>query len=348
LITDIALSSPFLKGLKMVSNTNQWNDVDAQAMSESIRQLHSLDDLDIHHYDHRVMAPSHIAGFSKLRYLIIDSLDGVVLQPPSRPSPVLDMQLGTTMDSPLNFHHLLSMLCPSQLQTLYLTMHGTSASSSSLAHWKLCFDTLSVYSLHTLQVIFISIEEIPTEAADLAIFRPLLAIRTLKTLVIRGFRHTLGDDDLEQMALAWPQLEDIALYDGTPTSATTPCSRITMNGIATLLKHCPMLSTLGLTIDASTTHPQFISNHVGVRNEAITTIIVGNSLIGNPVEVARSLYRILPNLTKVKMWRGDGTRCLATAEGTPPPHAPDYHSWWIAVLQILETLRREGRNNICG
>jgi hypothetical protein len=316
----------------MEFNTNEWNDVDAQAMSESIRQLHNLEDLDICGYDHRVIAPSHITGLSKLRYLTIDDFDGVALQPPSCPSQVLKLHLRSTEDSPLNFHRLLSMLCPSQLQDLHLTTSIDSASPPSAAHWQLCFDTLSVYSLHTLQVIVNVSVHTFTEAADFATFRPLLAVRSLKTLLIWQLRHTLGDDDLERMALAWPQLESFGLLDCTLISATTPCDRITLYGIATLLKHCPMLSNLHVTIDARTTNPRFITDHAGVRNETITSIDVGSSPIGDPTEVARILHSILPNLMKIRM-----------RYKNLHPHAQEYLSRWTTVLQVLETLRRESR-----
>ena len=327
LLSDIGHSAPFLKSLTMNDNTEELDDNLIQAISDLISQSRHLAKLDVEFYPRHTIA--HIARSAKLRVLKINHLNGVVLESLDASSTISEMDL-TTDECPLNFYRFLCTLCPCGLCELYLTVCDTSDSSSSVDGWKQCFDTLSVYCSSTLEHLHIDHQETFIDVADWMTFRPLLTIRCLKTLLIQGFAYTLRDDDLEQMALAWPQLQSFRLlaYFATPPSPP----RITLSGITTLLKHCPMLQSLGLIFDARIIDTQVITEPTDVVcNRIIKVLDVGNSPINDTMEVAKFLHGILPRLGDINTQYIDNL-----------PHIRGlYSSQWGTVRQLLSTFQME-------
>jgi hypothetical protein len=152
----------------------------------------------------------------------------------------------------------------------------------------------------------------------------------------------LGDDELERMALAWPKLDslNLILHGARPT--TTPPPRITLHGLATLLKHCPMRSELTLVLDARNIGTPIVNDRTDdICNRMITRLDVNDSPIGDPGDVARFLYRILPNLEGIDMCYGSRYAHYDVAQLSPL--AQDYYSRWTDVSEMLETLQRESR-----
>jgi hypothetical protein len=78
----------------------------------------------------------------------------------------------------------------------------------------------------------------------------------------------------------------------------------------------------------------------------ITKLEVGDSPIWDSGEVARFLYRILPNLEDIDKWYGDRYAHLGMPPVTLAPLSPlaqDYNSRWTNVAQMLKTLQRESQ-----
>ena len=327
LLSDIRHSAPFLKSLTIDEHGEQSDGSVVQAISNLISQLHHLEKLDIEFYPRHSIA--HIARSTKLRVLKINHLNGVVLESLGTSSSLSEMGL-ITDECPLNFHRLLCTLRPCGLRELYLTVRYASISSSPIDGWRQCFDTLSVYCSSGLEHLHIDHQATFIDMADWMAFRPLLTIRCLKTLLVQGFTYTLGDGELEQMALAWPQLQSFRFlaYSSTPESPP----RITLSGIATLLKHCPMIRSLGLTFDARIIDTLVVTESTDVScNRIIKGLDVGLSPIEDPMEVAKYLHSILPRLRNIN------TQYIDHIPYRPGP----YSSKWATVRQLLSTFQME-------
>ncbi|KAG2357956.1 hypothetical protein BDR07DRAFT_1418929 [Suillus spraguei] len=110
---------------------------------------------------------------------------------------------------------------------------------------------------------------------------------------------TINDQDLVRAAKSWPKLKKLRLADeGRWITPARP--KITLDGFASLLLHCPDLCSLGIGMDAtsySVVTPEVPGS--GVVNTKITTLSVGASLIESPLAVAAFLSSVLPNLKNI-------------------------------------------------
>jgi hypothetical protein len=116
----------------------------------------------------------------------------------------------------------------------------------------------------------------------------------------------LDDARLSQMAQAWPHLQVLDLQSPVSGVADTD---VTLGGILPVLKYCPELRELALTVDGTgylCADPQCKSHPErpwqGISNHNITTLTVGNSAIDSAEGVAQFLSHILPNLREIVSW----------------------------------------------
>ncbi|KAF9226224.1 hypothetical protein BS17DRAFT_776903 [Gyrodon lividus] len=117
----------------------------------------------------------------------------------------------------------------------------------------------------------------------------------LTQLSINVSSFAIDDEDLEALSKAFPKLEILEIV---ANSGDEP-SRITLDGLIPLLKHCPNLCTLNISIDAS-----HVTDHIdrpgdGVCNNRITELSLYNSPIGDVGRVAFFLSHILPNVRTI-------------------------------------------------
>ncbi|KAH9834024.1 uncharacterized protein C8Q71DRAFT_909059 [Rhodofomes roseus] len=118
---------------------------------------------------------------------------------------------------------------------------------------------------------------------------------------------TLDDDTLKEMAMAWPQLQQLELKSIAEYPWRTPTAT-TLEGVAHVARYCPLLSKF--TIDVNTTSTD-ISSHArpggGHCNRTLQKIAFGqSSALGSPAKIAAFLFAIFPNLQRINM--GDETR----------------------------------------
>ncbi|KAH7916506.1 hypothetical protein BJ138DRAFT_282798 [Hygrophoropsis aurantiaca] len=137
---------------------------------------------------------------------------------------------------------------------------------------------------------------------DITTLQPLLVFSKLKHVCLDDLcSFDLNDDALTELANAWPHLEELVLNHCTGWRRT---SGITFKGLASLLRACPMLHTLALSIDA--TQLSFISSTSPgevIQNDRIKTIDLGDSIIENPAAVALILDDLFWALKHVDAWR---------------------------------------------
>ncbi|KII95721.1 hypothetical protein PLICRDRAFT_227065 [Plicaturopsis crispa FD-325 SS-3] len=157
--------------------------------------------------------------------------------------------------------------------------------------------------------------------------QPLLSCRQLERFYwdcADGF--DLDDADVTTMATAWPSLRWLELSSpaGLPVS-----SRITLQGLSTLLQLCPALKGLCLVIDA--THTDVLPVAAPL-NSALEHIFLGNSPIADAEAVAAVLSRVLPHLSEVDtVWE----RFTLAEDFEDEELAEEYDARWREVKNLL-------------
>ncbi|KAG1870205.1 hypothetical protein DFJ58DRAFT_723102 [Suillus subalutaceus] len=136
-------------------------------------------------------------------------------------------------------------------------------------------------------------------------FGPLRLLRNLTHFDVEAAcTISISDDELSELVKAWPKLKIFRLgCYRDPASTVLP----TFHGLVNVLRLCPELASLSLVIDTT----QFDGIDVkspgsGIRNNGLQELVLGNSLIGSPLDVALVLSSLLPNLPEVNLspWIG--------------------------------------------
>jgi len=136
-----------------------------------------------------------------------------------------------------------------------------------------------------------------------SILTPYLALRNLRvldlTLAPRSYSPMFTDDELEQMAKAWPYLEKLHIK-GYANGWILP-TKLTLGCIVRLIRHCPKLVAFSLVFDAMKVPEANFTNADGsiVRNGSIQSLDVGNSPISSSHQVAAYLGRLMPALREI-------------------------------------------------
>ncbi|KAH9932319.1 uncharacterized protein B0H18DRAFT_1115985 [Fomitopsis serialis] len=228
-----------------------------------------------------------------------------------------------TIEAPPSFRALTSLQlagdpgnsCMSVLATSYFPaleeLYIKAAAFGPLDHiFRTIHDHCSHTSLHTLHVTDgVKLREDTPDFEPLAHpahFRYLHAFRGLEEVWIETLHGILlTDDDLRDMALAWPRLRALRLLPsenllpGPPTFEPAG----TLAGLAHFALHCPDLGSLAIAIDTSEAHKMDILSAFPAlleRVSALTHLLLGQcEPMGKPEAIATSLAIIFPNLEEV-------------------------------------------------
>ncbi|EIW83503.1 hypothetical protein CONPUDRAFT_152522 [Coniophora puteana RWD-64-598 SS2] len=99
--------------------------------------------------------------------------------------------------------------------------------------------------------------------------QPLMSFSRLESLMISGKRLVLiKDDELLELASAWPQLRVLGINAKAGWIVT---SRVTFIGLAKLIEVCPLLMNLYISIDTSSPTDNIISNYRDNMDRASST-----------------------------------------------------------------------------
>ncbi|KIJ57660.1 hypothetical protein HYDPIDRAFT_120487 [Hydnomerulius pinastri MD-312] len=143
---------------------------------------------------------------------------------------------------------------------------------------------------------------------------PLLSFTRLCELDLElGNPLSLNDEELATLARAWPCLEVLKVNCSSQWRVDPSSNPVTLNGLVSLLRICPMLCELGLPIDAREVPlpsldpraPQVPSSSGaqhgswGIHNAKIKTLHLPESPIKDPASVATFLAELLPSLGDV-------------------------------------------------
>ncbi|KAG2154389.1 uncharacterized protein EDB93DRAFT_1131952 [Suillus bovinus] len=136
-------------------------------------------------------------------------------------------------------------------------------------------------------------------------FGPLRLLRNLTYFDVEAAcTISISNDGLGELVKAWPKLTTFRLNCyRDPTSTVLP----TFHGLINVLRLCPELVSLSLVIDTTQLDGIDIkSPGNGIGNNGLQDLVLGNSPISSPLDVALVLSSLLPNLMGVNLspWIG--------------------------------------------
>ena len=177
----------------------------------------------------------------------------------------------------------------------------------------------------------------PHSAATIRDLRPLFNFAHLRVLSLEGLSSfTFDDDDIAELASAWPDIEELALS----TCADHPIASLpTFQSLIHLVRACPKLRALSLVVDttnllAPSRYLSTAGQTLEVRSHVLADLCLGNSPISSPVAVAYVLHRLYPALKQVDLsvWNKEPLNRL--------PRRDRYEVCWGMVNIELQNLRR--------
>ncbi|KAG1857703.1 hypothetical protein DFJ58DRAFT_878111 [Suillus subalutaceus] len=132
------------------------------------------------------------------------------------------------------------------------------------------------------------------------IFTPLYPCRNLTRLLIEnGCDISMTDKELRKLIRAWPKLEVLAISRFVSIKDT---AIPTFHALISLPQLCPALTSLTLVIDTTLRHGiDLKSPSGGIRNQNLKNLVLGNSPVDSPAQVALILNGLFPNLKKIDL-----------------------------------------------
>ncbi|EIW83530.1 hypothetical protein CONPUDRAFT_152548 [Coniophora puteana RWD-64-598 SS2] len=323
---------------KLETLTFSYRDVDdlwpaevTSAFGDAVSQLPRLQE-----YDGPLLYHTPPRGLSSLSLLQRISLDmhfapiqGLHLSLNSLPFPALsDLKLHiTSIDNALNFLHAVDSAAQShRFQPGSIAVHFNYVPSTEDVN-NAC-SILSAYQ--RFKPLSIAFRHDPVEDDDeelgkdgvttLEMFRPLLCNTFIKKLDSDIFRQvSLTDADIVEMGNAWPQLEVLSVNG--ETHAWGRSLQITLDGVQRLLKACPCLSELALSIrvnNAERNRPEWqleqLDRMVDRRNVALRSFNDLESQIEDLTLFCIVFSQLAPNATVGPEWQQPDPLSLAVKE----------------------------------
>ncbi|KAI9571743.1 hypothetical protein HD554DRAFT_1815288 [Boletus coccyginus] len=174
----------------------------------------------------------------------------------------------------------------------------------------------------------------PNSASTIRDVRPLFSFSHLRVLSLEGLStFTFDDDDIAELASAWPNIEELALS----TFVDHPIASLpTFQSLICLVHSCSKLRALSLVIDTTKLDPPLLHT-VGcdVWSDVLEELCVGNSPVGSPIIVAHILHTLYPGLKQVDLsvWSKEPLNRL--------PRRGRYEVSWGTVNIELQNLREK-------
>jgi hypothetical protein len=172
----------------------------------------------------------------------------------------------------------------------------------------------------------------PNSEATMRDARPLLSFTNLRVVSLEGLStFALDDDDIAELASAWPDIEELALS----TFVDHPVASLpTFQSLIRLVCSCPKLRALSLVVDTTKlATPSLYAVGRDVRSDILDKLCLGNSPISSPAAVAHVLHNLYPALKQVDLsvWNMEPLDRL--------PRRDRYEVCWGTVNIELENLR---------
>ncbi|KAJ7224925.1 hypothetical protein B0H12DRAFT_1328790 [Mycena haematopus] len=232
---------------------------------------------------------------------------------------------------------LLKFFWKTPLETLII--HNSSCTPmTKMAAWEF-YSSLGAHCSHAsllkivdgglTYVMEASPEQITTYSVGGDVLQPLFSFTNLHQVELR---HTVGfdldDATILDMARSWPRITALTLEASTTRHMP---SRVTLGGLYAFAEHCPRLSSLGITFDATSIPHTPLSGEIRTRQLCFMSLHVYCSPIGDPERVAEFLFSMFPRLRIIHT-------SYPMAAGTVPEDVFDSHTLWKDVSRRLKAL----------
>lgn len=299
-------------------------------VAQSISQLHRLQGLFV--WDLGNQGNEHLMQLPALRTLWLDLKASSAW---GRRSPLqlpgfrdLD-SLILLIDNLEHASHFLSSLQVIESENIGIrstAAHPSTRSSTTLSQF---FAILGETCDHNNLISF-SLLESTKVSTNLEIFKPLYTCHNLTRLLVEhSWNISMADEDLCQLVRGWPKLQVLNISRFVAINETTIP---TFHGLISLLGLCPALTSITLVID--TTELDGIDLKTpggGICNNHLEKLVLTNSPMESPLNVALILSGLFPNLLKVDLGCWDS----APKNLLPPKQSATQLEQWQAVNLFL-------------
>jgi hypothetical protein len=142
--------------------------------------------------------------------------------------------------------------------------------------------------------------EIQDRDSLVGVLRPLLACTHLTELIVETVGEiaileeavdlcsALSDDDVDEMALAWPQLQVLTIRNSLLQHESFIETQLTQRALASLFDHCPSLRSLTLTVGFQHLH----ESHAPHPARMLERVNFANSAVDDPAALAKWLENV--------------------------------------------------------
>ncbi|KAG2143795.1 uncharacterized protein EDB93DRAFT_1251848 [Suillus bovinus] len=241
----------------------------------------------------------HLATSSKLTHLTIQVDEkndyGALMKLASQPVFTTLQGLDITATHTLHCIHILEIAELPSLRSLRIHSTETGLTDVELHQ---CF---SIISCHCPSLRHLRMKELQVSPPKFPVGYTI-TFDTMKTLFslchLEGLHLdttctlSLNDNDLAQLAGTWLKLRILELE--TENGWRQP-SKITLQGFAELLRRCPVLSVVGLAMNACAPDIDHRRPGGGIRRNGLETLRVADSKVTGPLSVAAFLSDVAPN-----------------------------------------------------
>jgi len=313
LALEVPLHSPNLRSLHLVESTGSiWNvSHKAQfidALTELLENL-KLEEFICNWFPLSEGMLSGVLGMPDLStvaiYATMPDLAQVMHTHPIQDVHIRRFALYTPLLVPSQLPHIISSLRPSKLKALCITARCTSCNTKELtAVISTLVNTCSPKHLTEFYIDSGRHDPVDVAAAamDFKMLKPLLQFVHLRRISLPSHPFDLTDAEVKDMALAWPNLEDLyywAYKYAPPEGSTNTGPRTSLRGLLWLATLCPKLITLTFPFRSSSVDAEFFTEDEMALAEGhhLNILDVGFSEIESAEQVALFVNTVFPNLT---------------------------------------------------
>ncbi|KAJ7126028.1 hypothetical protein C8R44DRAFT_733946 [Mycena epipterygia] len=242
-----------------------------------------------------------------------------VPESPQSPSTVLTLRSFT----PFQPRHEISEIADSERRAVSLFRYPSSLSASSLAK-------LTLHNNYDSNV-----PDAANHVIEIQSLRTLFGFVNLTSIsILSPIGIDLDNTTVLDLARAWPRIETLEL---SSYYCASPRPRVTLECLHSFARHCPHLRALTMTLDGTVIPVvgaphrvcQHQLDHLGVEYSAIST----------PIEVARLLSAVFPNLKDIGTDREDqDNEDLDEGKMVRYDQAITFHNLWKEVEGLLPHL----------
>ncbi|KAJ7042331.1 hypothetical protein C8F04DRAFT_1390734 [Mycena alexandri] len=314
-----------------------WDDADAErhAASVLIQQLRHLQELCVKNLNQAAF--EYLRRLPTLTALLVERHTTNLLVDDDETdsfSSLKSLEFGeTTLDRLMEFMKVIRK-CPLERFEARNVEESTATTEMVVRLFSTLAGQCPHTSLRTIEYYARIFSNPPSEPTDYVLtgqtLRPLFCFMSMVHVTLyRLSGIDLTDDDVFELASAWPRLELLSLggFNHVP-------SRVTLHALSVFARCCPRLASLSLALNASLVP----DNSADIPPQHLMEYIyLGRAVITAPARVAQYVAAMFP-ATKVNAW--------ANLEADAPRNVQErvYHDRWQIVQEHLVAIRSLNNN----